>query len=98
MELHTGAYADCSVDAVDREYQRILKAAKLADSLGLQVNAGHGLHYQNVARVAAISELVCLNIGHSIISRAAMTGLYEAVFAMKQIMIGARLESEGEGT
>lgn len=98
VELHTGAYADCSETEKNQEFERVRKGASYANSLGIQVNAGHGLHYQNVARIAAIPELVCLNIGHSIVARAAMTGFYEAVFAMKQIMIGARLESEGEGT
>ncbi len=98
VELHTGAYADCGEDQRASEFYRIKQGAKLAHSLGIQVNAGHGLHYQNVAEIASIGELVCLNIGHSIVARAAMTGFYEAVFAMKQIMIGARLESEGQGT
>ena len=98
VELHTGMYADCSEAQVNVELQRIQNSAKLANSLGLQVNAGHGLHYQNVSKIAAIEEIVCLNIGHSIVARAVMTGFYEAVFAMKQTMIGARLESEGEGT
>jgi pyridoxine 5-phosphate synthase len=98
VELHTGAYADCAVDQRQAELVRVRKGAALAHSLGLQVNAGHGLHYQNVVQIAQIPELVCLNIGHSIVARAAMTGFYEAVFAMKQIMIGARLDSEGQGT
>lgn len=98
VELHTGGYADCSEDKREAELERVRKGAALAHSLGIQVNAGHGLHYQNVADIARIPELVCLNIGHSIVARAAMTGFHEAVFAMKQIMIGARLESEGEGT
>ncbi len=98
VELHTGMYADCGEDQRDAELYRIEESARIAHNLGIQVNAGHGLHYQNVVRVARIPELVCLNIGHSIVARAAMTGFYEAVFAMKQIMIGARLEAEGEGT
>jgi len=98
VELHTGNYADCAEDMRDEELQRIQTASEFAHSLGMQVNAGHGLHYQNVAKIAAIPELYCLNIGHSIVARAAMTGFYEAVFAMKQIMIGARLEYEGKGT
>lgn len=98
VELHTGTYADCGEAQRDQELQRIQQGASLAHSLGLQVNAGHGLHYQNVTCIAAIDEIVCLNIGHSIVARASMTGFYEAVFAMKQIMIGARLDSEGEGT
>ncbi len=98
VELHTGTYADCSADQQLSELERVQHGARVAHSLGLQVNAGHGLHYQNVTAIAEIPELVCLNIGHSIVARASMTGFYEAVFAMKQIMIGARLESEGEGT
>ena len=97
IELHTGTYADCAEDDRASELDRIKRAATFAAELGLQVNAGHGLHYQNVAPIAAIPELVCLNIGHSIVARASMTGFYEAVFTMKQIMVGARLEAEGEG-
>ena len=98
VELHTGCYADCDEAQREQELARIQNGAKFADDLGLQVNAGHGLHYQNVADIAKIPELVCLNIGHSIVARASMTGFYEAVFTMKQTMIGARLEAEGEGT
>ena len=96
VELHTGSYADCDADAQRAELDRIKQGATLAHAMGMQVNAGHGLHYQNVAPIAAIPELVCLNIGHSIVARAAMTGFYEAVFAMKQVMNVARLESEGQ--
>jgi pyridoxine 5-phosphate synthase len=94
VELHTGSYAEAGVESVDGELQRIVNGASLAHGLGLQVNAGHGLHYQNVAAVAAIPEIVCLNIGHSIMARAVLTGLHEAVFTMKQIMIKARLAAE----
>ncbi len=97
VELHTGTYTDCAEDQRQTELQRIEQGASIAHHLGMQVNAGHGLHYQNVVPIAAIPELVCLNIGHSIVARASMTGFYEAVFAMKQIMVGARLDSEGEG-
>jgi len=76
------------------ELERIKSAARCAHEQGLQVNAGHGLHYQNVQSIAAIPELSCLNIGHSIVARASMTGFYEAVFTMKKIMIDARLEAE----
>ena len=98
IELHTGAYAECTDhQEIEQELGRIKKAATYAHSVGLQVNAGHGLHYQNVQKVAAIPELVCLNIGHSIVARAAMTGFAEAVFYMKKIMIDARLEAEEKG-
>ncbi|MFT6032123.1 MAG: pyridoxine 5-phosphate synthase [Arenicella sp.] len=98
VEIHTGVYADCADYQRADELERVRKAAVLAKSLGIQANAGHGLHYQNVIEIAKIPEFACLNIGHSIVARATMTGFYEAVFAMKQIMIGARLDSEGEGT
>jgi len=98
IELHTGTYADCRLEQQTVELERVQAGAKLGHEMGLQVNAGHGLHYQNVTAIAEIPELICLNIGHSIVARASMTGFYEAVFAMKQIMIGARLESEGDGT
>jgi pyridoxine 5-phosphate synthase len=96
VELHTGTYADCEKDRREDELLRVQTGAQLAQRLGMQVNAGHGLHYQNVQAIAAIEELICLNIGHSIVARASMTGFHEAVFAMKQLMIEARLKSEGE--
>lgn len=96
VELHTGAYAEALQAQVENEFNRIKDAAKFAHSLGLQVNAGHGLHYQNVDKIAAIPELVCLNIGHSIVARASMSGFHEAVFAMKKIMIDARLAAEAQ--
>lgn len=98
VELHTGQYAEEQGDKQLQELERIRRAARLAHELGLQVNAGHGLHYQNVVQIAQIREIVCLNIGHSIVARAAITGFYEAVFAMKQLLNGARLEAEGSGT
>jgi len=95
VELHTGGYADApSSEAQKMELQHIKEGAKFAHGLGLQVNAGHGLHYQNVQDIAAIRHIKCLNIGHAIVARAAITGFHEAVFAMKQLMINARLESE----
>jgi pyridoxine 5-phosphate synthase len=95
IELHTGTYADCAEEERADELDKILRGAKFGASLGLQVNAGHGLHYQNVQEVAAIGEIVCLNIGHAIVARASMTGFQEAVFSMKQLMISARLKAEG---
>ena len=94
VELHTGRYADVAKVEQAQELRRLQAGAKLAHSLGMQVNAGHGLHYQNVDAIAAIPEIVCLNIGHAIVSRASMTGMYEAVFNMKNLMIEARLAAE----
>ena len=94
VELHTGTYADCADADRPGQLARLAEGVELAHSLGMQVNAGHGLHYQNVDAVAAIRDIVCLNIGHAIVARASMTGLHEAVFTMKQLMIKARLLAE----
>jgi pyridoxine 5-phosphate synthase len=90
VELHTGAYADAEGDDQAAELQRVVDAAAYGDSLGLIINAGHGLHYQNVAAIAAIPEIVELNIGHAIIARAVFDGLSNAVSAMKHLMLEAR--------
>ncbi|AEI74903.1 Pyridoxine 5'-phosphate synthase [Candidatus Moranella endobia PCVAL] len=87
IELHTGAYAN-AVDEVSREaeYARIRQGAQYAATLGLKVNAGHGLNYHNVKPVAAITFMHELNIGHAIISRAVLSGLEEAVKDMKRLI------------
>ena len=92
IEIHTGCYADAvGVDEQLHQLRRIQEAAEYAASLGLIVNAGHGLNYQNVKPVAAIKELHELNIGHAIIARALFCGLKEAVKHMRQLMLEARL-------
>ncbi len=92
IELHTGHYADAR-DPLSQEkhYTKIVSAAKLASQLGIKVNAGHGLHYHNVKPIAAITEIIELNIGHSIIAQAAISGLDKAVSDMKRLLIEARL-------
>lgn len=90
IELHTGAYAERSGGDRARELQRLRNAARHAVMIGLTVNAGHGLDYQNVAAVAAIPEIVELNIGHAIVARALFTGLAPAVREMKALMLAAR--------
>jgi pyridoxine 5-phosphate synthase len=90
IELHTGTYADASGAAQARELERLASAARRAASLGLEVHAGHGLTYHNVQPVAAIPEIVELNIGHCIIARAIFSGLEAAVRDMKALMTGAR--------
>jgi len=90
IELHTGAYGEASGAARAREFERLRSGAKIAASLGLTVNAGHGLNYHNVAPVAAIPEVVELNIGHAIVARALFTGLGAAVREMKNAMLAAR--------
>lgn len=90
VELHTGSYADAEGAEQDAELRRIIDAADYADSLGLIVNAGHGLHYSNVAAIARIPAIIELNIGHAIISRAVFDGLSNAVSEMKRSMTEAR--------
>lgn len=90
IELHTGAYAEVEGRGQQTELERIRKAAQHADSAGLTVNAGHGLHYGNVAPIARIEQIVELNIGHAIIARALFDGLTAAVSDMKNQMIKAR--------
>ena len=90
IELHTGTYADTEGAARAREFERVRSAARLAASLGLTVNAGHGLNYHNVQPIAAIPEIVELNIGHAIVARAVFDGLPKAVRDMKELMRAAR--------
>ena len=92
IEIHTGHYAD-AVDEQSRNdcFQKIKDASTYAHSIGLQVNAGHGLTLGNTGRIAGLSELVELNIGHSIVARAVFVGLAEATREMKAIMLEARL-------
>jgi pyridoxine 5-phosphate synthase len=90
VEIHTGAYAEASGDAAAAELQRVIAAAKYGQGLGLVINAGHGLHYQNVEAIAAIPEIVELNIGHAIVARAVFDGLAVAVSEMKRLMTSAR--------
>ena len=91
VELHTGTYADAS-DRIEqaRELDRLRAAAEYGDRLGLTIHAGHGLHYHNVQPVAAIDEVVELNIGHAIIARAVFDGIDKAVADMKALMLAAR--------
>ncbi|MGI9272915.1 MAG: pyridoxine 5'-phosphate synthase [Woeseiaceae bacterium] len=90
VELHTGSYADCEGEAQHKELGRVAEAATYGRSLGLVMNAGHGLHYGNVAPIASLPEIVELNIGHAIISRAVFEGLAIAVSEMKRLMNKAR--------
>src|SRR5512137_78845 len=85
VEFHTGRYCDARLPADRRrELARIVDAAKAAAKLGLQVAAGHGLHYQNVGPVAAIAEIEEFNIGHAIVGRAVLVGMERAVREMKE--------------
>jgi pyridoxine 5-phosphate synthase len=90
VEIHTGAY--CNALGVEREKQleAILEASKLAQSLGLEVHGGHGLNYDNVPAIAQIPEMTELNIGHSIIARAIIVGIEQAVREMKDLLSKAK--------
>ncbi len=93
IEIHTGHYADAATEAEQhKELGRLIEGIKYADNLGLKVNAGHGLTYFNVKAIAAIPEIIELNIGHAIIARAAIDGLDKAVRDMKQLMLDARVK------
>jgi pyridoxine 5-phosphate synthase len=91
IEIHTGHFADARGPAQRQELERIVQAVAQGTALGLQVNAGHGLNYQNVQAIAAIAAVRELNIGHAIIARAVFTGLEEAVREMKRLMGEARV-------
>lgn len=90
IELHTGAYAEASGGHQATELDRLRRGARLGSSLGMEIHAGHGLHCQNVQPVAAIAEIVELNIGHAIVGRAVFIGLAQAVREMKTLMLAAR--------
>lgn len=92
VELHTGAYADAAGEARARELARVQHAAAHAARAGLIVHAGHGLNYHNVQPIAAIAEIVELNIGHAIVARAVIDGMRAAVSEMKRLMLEARGE------
>lgn len=93
IEIHTGHFAD-SENPADRqaELNRIRHAINYGDSIGLHVNAGHGLHYHNVQDIAEIEAVKELNIGHAIIARAVFSGLQNAVKEMKALMLQARAQ------
>jgi pyridoxine 5-phosphate synthase len=95
VELHTGKYADSDGAEQAAELERIVDAAQYGHGIGLVVNAGHGLHYENVGPIARIPEIVELNIGHAIVARAVLDGLAGAVAEMKRLMQEARKEVVG---
>jgi pyridoxine 5-phosphate synthase len=90
VELHTGRYADLAGDQQMQELERIRKAAQFGKSIGLRVNAGHGLHEGNVIPVAAIAELSELNIGHAIVAEAIFKGWQKSITDMKALMDQSR--------
>ncbi len=91
IELHTGCYAEADNSIkLKAELIRVQKAAKYADETGLQVNAGHGLHFHNVEAICKIPEICELNIGHSIIAQSIFSGIDQTVRDLKKVMIDSR--------
>jgi pyridoxine 5-phosphate synthase len=90
VEMHTGRYAELSGEAQTAELRRLTDAAALAAKNGIEVHAGHGLTYANVAPIAAIPQVRELNIGHFLIGEALFVGLAESVRAMRMAMDAAR--------
>jgi pyridoxine 5-phosphate synthase len=92
IELHTGTFAEHFEDEKKRanELQRLIAGAQQAYSLGLKVNAGHGLNYENLTTLFQVPHLVELNIGHSLVSRAVFVGMETAVREMLAVMEGYR--------
>ena len=86
IELHTGKYSELSGFEQYKELQRIIESTHLANDLGLVVNAGHGLNYSNVKKIASINNMNELNIGHSIVARALAVGLEKSVREMKSLI------------
>jgi pyridoxine 5-phosphate synthase len=86
VELHTGLYSNVKGGRQEEELHRVEEAVKVAKRIGLSANAGHGLNYFNVKRIASIEGIRGLYIGHSIVSRAALVGMERAVREMKELM------------
>lgn len=86
IELHTGCFANAVGGQVDDELDRLVRAARQGHGMGLQVNAGHGINYENIVRILEIPHLKELNIGHSIVSRAMRVGMVQAVREMRVAM------------
>ncbi|MEM9148382.1 MAG: pyridoxine 5'-phosphate synthase [Pseudomonadota bacterium] len=101
IELHTGAYCDAHADGRveqrDAEMAKLTEMARFAHGLGLEVHAGHGLTFDTVAPVAALPEVVELNIGHFLVGEAIFSGLDSAIRRMRELMDRARRERFGEG-
>src|SRR5215468_532355 len=90
VEIHTGTYCNAVGAEQEKELDVVAAAASLAQSLGLEVHGEHGLNYENITPIVAIPEIVELNIGHSIIARAVIVGIEQAVREMKQLLARAR--------
>ena len=89
VEIHTGTYCNAAGERAERELEAVRRAAASAAGLGLEVHGGHGLNAGNVTPIAAIEEIVELNIGHSIVARSIMVGMVQAVKEMKALIAAA---------
>jgi len=98
VELHTGRYCDIEGDAQAAELKRIVDAAAVAEDLGIECHAGHGLTFDTVSPIAAIGQVVELNIGHFLIGEAIFSGLDSAIRRMRSLMDKARADARGERT
>ena len=96
VELHTGAYCEAEGPARERELERIRRAAAHAEAIGLECHAGHGLSYETVGAIAAVSTIVELNIGHFLIGEAIFGGLETSIRRMRALMDQTRAEVAGE--
>jgi pyridoxine 5-phosphate synthase len=90
VEIHTGRYCEAVGAARDAELARVREAAAVGAALGLEIHAGHGLSYESVGRIAAIAEIVELNIGHFLVGEAIFVGLDETIRAMRAAIDAAR--------
>ena len=96
VEIHTGHYADAPSGRQQAELAKVRAAVEHGKSIGLRVNAGHGLNYDNVQPIAAIAGIAELNIGHAIVAQAVFMGWQSAVREMKRLMLESRLEARGK--
>jgi len=96
IELHTGAYCEATGEGRQREYARIIEAAKHAETVGLECHAGHGLTYDNVGAIAAIPSIVELNIGHFLVGEAIFRGFENSIGQMRALMDEARGSSAAD--
>ena len=90
VELHTGRYSDTVSNIKEKELSHLIQAAKIADNFGIEVHAGHGLNFSNVAKIASIKQIKELNIGHFLIGEAIFSGLGNVIQNMRSIINDAR--------
>ena len=95
IELHTGTYCDAEGDAREAELARIVEGARIAEEVGLECHAGHGLSFDTVVPVAAIPSIIELNIGHFLVGEAIFSGLDSSIRRMRALMVRARAQATG---